>query len=166
MVQLNEQEKEHLRLNFPSFDYMDIKGLGYDPDNPKPVILVPDEIPDNKYNILLENMQIISMRIRARKRLFALTDGDLYLFDDEEDPNRITSVSKTDFYHYSTGSFYMLESGYSNFSGTFGNAVNRNSNLVIKEKREAEFWFFSQDRAGANRRINFFCPVNVWEYPF
>lgn len=167
MVQLNFEQREHLRMNIHCADYVDTPGLGYDPDAKGVVIMVPEAVPKDKYEIILKNFEIIAERIEARSKLHEMATGDYFkMLNGQLD--RVTSLTggNGNPQHYINASFYMLSTGNGDASGIMGEIIGNPKLLVSITKKDAEFWIFSQNVSGPDRRLNFMCPVNVWEYIF
>lgn len=127
------------------------------------MIIQFDKIKDFHLREPLRNLELIKARIEKRSQIKDITTGDYIMYADGV-MERVTHVWD-DSVQGGGGqaSYYMSKTGSGSYSGGLNRGVTKDKLESTNEFKDAMFWMFSDDWAGAHRGVDFVCPVRVWK---
>ena len=153
----------HLEINTRTEDYKHWFKIDYS-DVYKPKLVIDYEnLKSYQLDTINKNLSLIESRKRTRQAINKILVGDYILYKDGSF-SRVThdwgdSVQDGG----GSSSFHMFKTGNASYSGGLNPGLKKSILKLTGNKKPALFWFFSEDWAGANRGINFYCEVNIWE---
>jgi hypothetical protein len=170
----DQQLTAHVKNNTSNKDYnFDLyRGL-LDYDYKTGVTIDLEKLKSNSFLMdkIYKNFQLAEDRVNKKLAFELPTVGDFIKIDGKyflithgfyDSNNNLES-----FQYSEVGSLYMSKDGFCSYSGGFcfdyGGRIKTKALRLKKEKKQGEFWFFSQDYSGASMGVYFLGDFKVWK---
>ena len=163
-MEITHELKIHIQANATCEDYKNFPGIFESRLNIWTYWVDFEKIKPYQLTPAIENIEIIKQRIKTRGEMTTPQVGDFIQFS-EGRRERITYIWEDGQAQAGGGgaSFYMSDNGRASYSGSLNEGINTKQLINGGETAPAQFWFFSRNWSGANRGINFECPVKFWQ---